>query len=164
MILFLTKFSSLNSFNAPVEKLKTKNRNEIAVIKNCTGKPTFAAFYDGVGIYVCHFALHDNAREEVKRVAKMLKLQRDKEDYAVLSKKVRAMLKAEVSSFNARRFKKLSIYSLNDYIKIINSLPKGTIGGSQFSRLKKYLQEEVCMGLEVYKQEPVSQSEIDQAQ
>ena len=51
------------------------------------------------------------------------------------------MLIAEVPSFNARRFKKLSIYSLNDYIKIINSLPKGTIGGSQCSRLKKYLQD-----------------------
>ena len=54
MILFLTKFSSLNAFNAPVEKLKTKNRNEIAVIRNCTGKPAFAAFYDGVAVYVCH--------------------------------------------------------------------------------------------------------------
>eukprot|EP00944_MAST-04C_sp_MAST-4C-sp1_P011597 g11597.t1 len=141
MILFLTKFSSLNSFNAPAEKLKTKNRNEVAVIKNCTGKPAFAAFFDGVGIYVCHFALHDEARKEVKRADKMLKLQRDKEDYAVLSKKMRAMLIAEVSSFNGRRFKKLSIYSLTDYIKIIKSLPKGTIGSSQCSRLKKYLQD-----------------------
>ena len=66
-MLFLTKFSSLNAFSAPTEKLKTKNRNEIAVIRNCVGKPTFAAFYDGVGIYVCHFELHDEARNEVKK-------------------------------------------------------------------------------------------------
>ena len=106
MILFLTTFSSLNAFSAPTEKLKTKNRNEIAVIKNCVGKPAFAAFFDGIAVHVCHFDLDDNARKEVKRVAKMLKLQRDKEDYAVLSKKMRAMLIAEVPSFDARHFKK----------------------------------------------------------
>ena len=126
---------------AAAEKLKTTKRNEIAVIKNCVGKPAFAAFFDGIAVHVCHFDLHDNARKDVKRVAKMLKLQRDKEDYAVLSKKMRAMLIAEVSSFNVRRFKKLSIFSLNDYIKIIHSLPKGTLASSQCSRLKKYLQD-----------------------
>jgi hypothetical protein len=141
MILFLTKFSSLNAFSAPTEKLKTKNRNEIAVIRNCTGKPAFAAFYDGVAVHVCHFELHDEARKEVKRVAKMLKLEREKKYYGDLSKKMRAMLIAEVPSFDSKRFKKISVYALNDYIKIINSLPKGTIASSQFSRLKKYLQE-----------------------
>ena len=34
MILFLTKFSSLNAFDAPAEKLKTTKRNEIGKINS----------------------------------------------------------------------------------------------------------------------------------
>ena len=87
MILFLTKFSSLNAFNAPVEKLKTKNRNEIAVIKNCTGNRHSLPSMMALQYTVCHFALHDNARKEVKRVAKMLNCSVTKKITLTLAKK-----------------------------------------------------------------------------
>ena len=144
MLLILTNFPSSGfSFKKP-RKITTNNPDQVSIVRSHKGKATFVLFYDSHDVYVCGFGLEKKLHDEVKKVSRRRKLQRDANVYGDMGKKVRAMLVFKVAGFD-RNKKKLSVFLLSDYIGIIGIIERSEKSSNLLpgpkSRMLKYLRD-----------------------